>query len=133
VSRHEFDQLVEDGAFLEWADVYGHRYGTLSGPIAEALDQGMSAILEIDMQGATTVRDAGFGAVLIFLRPPSLEELTRRLRSRGTEDEATMARRLAKAKDELEQASWFDHVVVNDDVDRAAREVASIIDSVPTT
>jgi guanylate kinase len=130
VSRHQFDQLVEEDAFLEWADVYGHSYGTLAGPIADALDQGRSVILEVDMQGAASVREAGLPVVLVFLQPPSFDELARRLRSRGTEDEATLAARLANAEREMEQSEWFDHVVVNDDVERAAQEVAAIIDGV---
>jgi guanylate kinase len=130
VSRHRFDQLVEEDAFLEWADVYGHAYGTLAGPIADALDQGRSVILEVDMQGAASVREAGLPVVLVFLQPPSFDELARRLRSRGTEDEITLAARLAKAEREMEQSEWFDHVVVNDDVERAAQEVAAIIDGV---
>ena len=129
VSPETFRRLIDEGAFLEWAEVFGHRYGTLMAPIADALEAGRDALLEIDVQGAATVRDRMPGAILIFLRPPSEEELLRRLRSRHTEDEAELARRLASARHEMEQAGWFHHVVVNDDVERAAAEVAAIIDS----
>jgi len=127
-----FAQLVEDGAFLEWAEVYGHRYGTLAGPIADALANGRSVLLEIDMQGAAAVRDRVPDAVLIFLDPPSLEELERRLRARGTEADPAIERRLARARTEMEQSSWFDHMVVNDEVERAAHQVAAILDATPT-
>ncbi len=127
VSNHLFDQLIEDGAFLEWANVYGHRSGTLLGPIADAVESGRTIVLEIDVQGAAQVRERVPGATLIFLTPPSEEELARRLRDRGTETDADLRHRLDAADDEMRMALWFDHVAVNDDVDRAAREVAAII------
>jgi len=126
-----FASLVEDGAFLEWAEVYGHRYGTLAGPIADALGRGRSMVLEIDMQGAAAVRERVPDAVLVFLSPPSLEELERRLRARGTESDAALERRLGRARAEMDQSAWFDHVVLNDEVGRAAAEVASIIEDTP--
>ncbi len=129
VSAAEFDRLIDEGAFLEWAEVFGHRYGTLAAPIDRALGEGSDALLEIDVQGAATVRARRPDAILVFLRPPSMEELARRLRARHTEDAADLARRLASADDELQQAGWFDHVVLNDDVDRAAREIAAIIEN----
>jgi guanylate kinase len=119
---------VEEGAFLEWAEVFGHRYGTLMAPIAEALEAGGDVILEIDVQGAAAVRRQLPDAVLIFLVPPSWEELERRLRVRRTESDEELARRLHAAREEMEQAAWFDHPVVNDEVERAAAEVAAIID-----
>ena len=88
-------------------------------------------VLEIDVQGAATVRQRMPEAVLVFLAPPSKEELARRLRARHTEGEEDLARRLAAAQGEMDEAGWFDHVVVNDDVDRAATEVAAIIDDNP--
>ncbi len=127
VSPDTFRRLVEEGAFLEHADVFGHRYGTLAGPIWEELEHGRDVVLEIDVQGAAQVRERFPDAVLIFLRPPSEHELARRLRTRATEDEASIARRLEEARRELRQTDWFDHVVVNDQVERAAREVAGII------
>jgi guanylate kinase len=132
VSPATFRELIDDGAFLEWAEVFGHRYGTLIAPIADALADGHDVLLEIDVQGARSVRDRFPDAVLIFIVPPSasnfLQQLEERLRKRGSESEREIARRLAAARDEMEEASWFDHVVVNDDVERAATEVAAIID-----
>jgi guanylate kinase len=127
VSDEEFDRMVREGELLEWAEIFGHRSGTPAEPIRRALDEGRDALLEIDVQGARQVREAMPGALLIFLEPPSLAELERRLRSRGTEDEERLARRLATAAVELEARPWFDHVVVNDDVEEAAERVAAII------
>lgn len=127
VSDPEFDRLVDEGELLEWAEIFGHRSGTPAEPIRRALDEGRDALLEIDVQGARQVRDRVPEAVLIFLDPPSMDELERRLRTRGTEDEELLARRLAKASWEQGERSWFDHVVVNDDLDRASSQVAAII------
>jgi guanylate kinase len=123
-----FDAMVERGDLLEWAEIFGHRSGTPAGPIERLLEDGRDVVLEIDVQGAEWVRRRRPDAVLIFLEPPSLEELERRLRARGTEDEEKLARRLAKAGHEMGQQGWFDHVVVNDDVERASQQVAAIID-----
>jgi guanylate kinase len=128
LSPPEFARLVEEGAFLEWAEVFGHRYGTLMAPITEALKGGRDVILEIDVQGAAAVRRQVPDAVLVFLVPPSWEELERRLRLRRTESDQELARRLSGAREEMEQAARFDHLVVNDEVERAAAEVAAIID-----
>jgi guanylate kinase len=127
VTAAEFQRLIDEDAFLEWADIYGHRSGTLWAPVREMLEAGRDVVLEIDIQGAATVRRKVPGAVLLFLQPPSREELERRLRARHTDSEAAIGRRLAAVDGELAAASWFDHVVVNDHVDRAAAEVAAII------
>jgi guanylate kinase len=131
VSAAAFQRLIDEGAFLEWAEIYGHRSGPLWAPVRELLEAGRDVVLEIDVQGALTVRARMRDAVLFFLRPPSREELERRLRSRHTESDAAIDRRLAAAAEELAAASGFDHVVVNDHVDRAAAEVAAIIDGDP--
>ncbi len=124
-----FDAMIAEGEFLEWAEVYpGRRYGTPRAPVEAARAAGRDVILEIDVQGAAQVRAHAPDAVLILLSPPSLDALAERLRTRGTEDVAEMAERLATAERELEQASWFDHVVVNEDIDRATTEVAAIIE-----
>ena len=127
VTDAEFDAMIERGDLLEWAEIFGHRSGTPTAPIEQLLDEGRDVVLEIDVQGAEWVRRRRSDAVLIFLEPPSLGELERRLRSRGTEDEEKLARRLAKAGHEIGQKDRFDHVVVNDDVERASQQVAAII------
>lgn len=133
VSEEAFERLAVADALLEWAEVVGYRYGTPAAAVEEARATGRDAILEIDVQGAAQVRRRVSGAVLVFLEPPSWEELERRLRGRGTEDEATIARRLATAREELLERDRFDHVVVNDDLERAADEVAAIIQASRTT
>jgi guanylate kinase len=127
VSDAEFDRMIAEGELLEWAEIFGHRSGTPATSVREVLATGRDALLEVDVQGARQVREAVTDAVLIYLSPPSLQELERRLRSRGTEDEERMSRRLAKAEWELEQRSWFDHAVVNEDVEAASSQVAAII------
>jgi guanylate kinase len=129
VDDARFDRMIEHDELLEWAEVYrGRRYGTPRSFVARALAEGRDVILEIDVQGAALVRAQAPDAVLILLVPPSMEALEARLRGRATEDEASIAERLAAAAEELEQGEWFDHVVVNDDVSRAATEVAAIIE-----
>jgi guanylate kinase len=130
VSDAAFDALVAADDLLEWADIFGHhRSGTPAGPVEAARAAGHDVILEIDVQGARQVHDRVPDAVLIFLAPPSLEELERRLRARGTEDEAQLERRLATARDELARTPEFDHVVVNDEVNAAAERIARILEA----
>jgi guanylate kinase len=127
VTADEFERLVKQDGLLEWAELFGERYGTPRAWVEGALAEGSDVVLEIDVQGARSIREAAPEAVLIFLMPPSLEELERRLRARGTEEEESLDERLAQARWELEQRSWFDHVVVNDDVESASSQVAAII------
>jgi guanylate kinase len=132
VSEDEFARLARTGGLLEWAEVFGHRYGTPRRAVEQALGSGHDVLLEIDVQGAHQVREQMPSAVLILLEPPSMEELERRLRSRATEDPEDLARRLEKVTWELGQRSWFDHVVVNDDADRATDEVVAILQGLPS-
>lgn len=127
VDEAEFDRLVAEGELLEWARVHNaHRYGTPKGPVEEALRAGRSVLLEIDLQGARQVRAAAPNANLVFLLPPSWDELIARLLRRGTEDAEERNRRLRTARAELAAQDEFDHRVVNDDVARAAAEVAAL-------
>jgi len=128
VDDDEFDAMIERGDFLEWATVHNlSRYGTPRPPVEATLAAGSSVLLEIDLQGARQVREAMPDAVLVFLLPPSWEELVRRLVGRGTESAAEQAQRLATAKVELEAQGEFDVHIVNDDVPRAAREVVDLL------
>ncbi len=122
-----FTKLVVSGGFLEWADIFGHRYGTPREPVERALGQGRDVIVEIDVQGARQARASRPDAYMVFIKPPSLAELERRLRTRGTETEEQIRRRLAKASDELAAEPEFDVSVVNDDLETAAREVIDIV------
>jgi len=127
VSDAHFDDLVAADALLEHATYAGHRYGTPREPVAERLRSGLPALLEIELQGARLVRAAMPDALLVFLAPPSGEELVRRLIGRGTEDLATVSARLAVAEQEMAAEAEFDVVVVNDDVERAAARVVSLM------
>ncbi|KDA05664.1 guanylate kinase [Microbacterium sp. CH12i] len=127
VDDAEFDRLIADGELLEYAVVHNQsRYGTPRAPIDKALAAGKTVLLEIDLQGARQVRAAEPSATLIFLLPPSWDELVQRLVGRGTEDEAERSRRLRTAKVELAAQSEFDHLIVNEDVAAAAREVVEL-------
>jgi len=129
IDNEGFDRLIADGELLEWAEIFGHRSGTPARPIRDVRREGRDALLEIDVQGAGIVRRQVPDAVLILLVPPSMAELERRLRTRATEDEDKLARRLARAEEEIAQAERFDHVIVNDDVERASSQVAAIIEA----
>jgi len=122
-----FDRMVAGGALLEWAEYAGHRYGTPRGPLVEAVGRGRTVLLEIEVQGALQIRSRMPEALQIFLVPPAFDELERRLRDRGTEDEATIQARLEVARSEMAAQDAFDHIVVNDDLDRATAEVARLI------
>ena len=128
VERRTFDEMVDGGGFLEWADIFGERYGTPREPVARALAEGRDVLVEIDVQGARQVKAAEPEAFMVFITPPSLEELERRLRTRGSETDQQIRRRLAKASDELAAEPEFDVTVVNDDLETAAREVVEIVD-----
>lgn len=132
VSDSAFDALVASDALLEWAEIVGHRSGTPAEPVREAIEAGRDVLLEIDVQGAGWVRRRMPEAVLIFLAPPSLAELERRLRTRGTETEEALLARIATAQVELAQRDAFDHVVVNDELDRATAEVLAILRGSPS-
>lgn len=122
-----FARTVVEGGFLEWAEFAGNRYGTPRRPVEERLSRGQSVLLEIELQGARQVRRAMPEALMVFLQPPSWDVLEQRLRGRGTEDEAAIARRLERARLELAAAEEFDEVVVNDDVGRAARRLLDFL------
>lgn len=124
----EFARRVENGEFLEWANVHGHRYGTLRAEAERLMAEGSSVVLEIDVQGGLNVRKVYPDVVLVFIEPPSIEELERRLRGRGTEDESSIELRLANANHEMELASLYDVRIVNDDLERATDELVSTID-----
>lgn len=127
VSRDEFQNLVEKGAFLEHADVFGNYYGTSREAVQSLLEQGCNVILEIDWQGAQQVRQAMPGCRSIFILPPSGPELERRLRGRGTDSDEVIARRLAESRSDISHWTEFDYVIVNDRLDAALEELAQVI------
>lgn len=127
VDPDTFQALIDTGGFLEWASMYGHRSGTPREPLERELATGHDVVLEINVDGARQVRVRTEDAYLVFIKPPSLAELERRLRSRGTETEAQIRRRLGNAATEMGAEGEFDLTVVNDDLDHAAAEVARAV------
>ena len=127
VTHERFDELIAEDGFLEYAEYVGNKYGTPKEPVFRMLDEGLDVILEIEVKGFLQVKEACPDCVTIFIAPPSFEVLQERLRGRGTESEEVIEQRLKTAEQELQSHNLFDHVVVNDDLDRAVEEVLSII------
>ncbi len=126
VTEDKFSQMIKDNEFLEWADFAGSKYGTPKKAVAEALQDGKNVILEIELNGARQVRKNSKNAILIFIEPPSWEELTARLINRGTESEQSTQARLDRAKEELSAAVEFDYVVINHQVEQSVAELVSL-------
>lgn len=127
LTRTEFRRRVAAGDFFEHAEVHGNMYGTLRKPVQEALATGLVSLLEIDVQGANQLRALGEPGLYLFIAPPDFEELRRRLVARNTEKPEVLERRLHKAEDEWRERVKYDHVVVNDDLERAVSEVRRLI------
>jgi len=127
VDDAEFVRMREAGEFLEHASVFGNSYGTSRRQVEALLDAGHDVLLEIDWQGARQVRANLPGSVTVFVVPPSLEELERRLRGRATDTDAVIARRLGEAMDDIGHWAEFDHVIINDDLDAAVRALEGVL------
>jgi guanylate kinase len=128
LSRSAFDAAVAAGEFLEWVEYSGNLYGTLRSEVEDKLAAGNDVLLEIELVGARAVRQALPQATAVFIAPPSMAELSQRLRGRGTESNEVIARRLHIAETEVAAAGEFDEVVINDDAEQAAARVAAIIE-----
>ena len=126
-SRAEFQQRVAGGEFLEWAQVYDEFYGTHHSELDRAAKDGIDLVLDIDIQGARSVRRLVADAVLVLILPPSWDALEKRLRGRGSEDETAIARRLAKAREQLLDWKLYNYVVINEDLDQAFRGLESVV------
>jgi guanylate kinase len=133
VSRAEFQRLIDGGQLLEWAEFAGNLYGTPRAQVDGWLAEGRPVLLKIDLQGARQVRSAMPRAQLVFLAPPSIEELKRRLVGRGTDDDETIRRRLLHADEEMAAEKEFDRTVVNDFRERAADELVGLLGSLDLT
>jgi guanylate kinase len=127
VDDKTFMAMLERGEFLESAEVHGYRYGTSQAVIREALARGQDMVLEIDWQGAQQVRKLHPDCVGVFILPPSVAELERRMRARGQDADAVIKRRLASAEDEMSHAPEFDYVIINKDFDEARRDLQAIV------
>ena len=129
VDFERFREMVENDELLEHAEYVANRYGTPRAYVEQRLNEGMNVILDIEVQGARQVRKKMPEAVLIFIAPPSLEELERRLRGRGTDTEAAIEGRLIRARQEFQEADFYDYLIVNDDVEKAAAKLNAIIEA----
>ncbi len=129
VDDAQFDALVEEGALAEWAVVHGHRYGTRRSVIDDLVADGRDVVMDLDVQGGESMRKEYPQSLLIFILPPSTEELEARLRGRATDHDDVIATRLRNAKEELDCAPRYDRCVVNHDLERAVAEVLRVIES----
>ena len=127
LSETDFHAMIEADEFVEWAEVHGHLYGTSRQALQSALDEGRFLILDVDVEGAMQMRERVPDVVLVFVLPPSADALVARLSERGTEGEDTVARRIENARGELEQASRFDYIVVNEDLGQAIDDIRCIV------
>jgi len=128
VSVDRFKEMAAAGEFLEWAHVFNHRYGTPRAPVMSMLESGRDVLFDIDWQGAQQLYQQEGDVVRVFILPPSIEELERRLRSRGTDDDAVIRDRMQRAASEISHWDGYDYVLINDDVDQCFDEVRKILD-----
>ena len=127
ISKERFKEMIENNEFLEYAEYVGEFYGTPVKPIKENINSGKTVILDIEVQGALQVMEKDIKAIAIFLIPPDMEELEKRLRGRGTDSDEKVTSRLERAKQELQEKHHYDHVVINDNSTHAAKEILSLI------
>jgi guanylate kinase len=127
VSEEDFGSMIEKGAFAEWAEIYSFRYGTSKEFLLEQIEKGVDVVLSIDVQGVMKLESTPFQPVRIFLLPPSIDELLRRLIGRGTETEKAIDLRIERAKEEMRQWNEYDYVIVNDHLEKALKEMESIV------
>ncbi len=129
VSRERFRELIDENFFVEWAEVYGNLYGTPWSELERAREEGVDLLLEIDVQGGKNVKSVFPDSVLIFIVPPSLEELRKRLEARGRDSDEEIERRIRLAKSEMEFMNFYDYIVENDKIENAIQKVKCIIDA----
>lgn len=127
VSNEEFIRMVDQDAFAEWALVHGNMYGTALSTIEEARKKGVDLVLDIDCQGASRLKEQFDGGIYIFVLPPSMGELRRRLESRSSDNQEVIERRILRAADEIKEARWYDYIIINDDFEVACRELSAIV------
>jgi guanylate kinase len=128
LSKEDFRNQIEAGDFIEHAEVYGNMYGTLRRPMEQAIAEGKVYLVEIDVQGALQLKALDVPGIYVFVAPPSFEELRRRLVGRNTETPEALERRLQKAEDEYRERVKYDHVVVNDELERAVDQIRALAD-----
>ena len=129
VSDADFDRMIESGAFLEWAHVFGRRYGTLQSEVTRSIENGCDVLLDIDWQGTQQLKQVDPDIVRVFILPPSMEELERRLRSRGTDSDEVIRGRMERAAAEISHWAEYDYVLVNEDADACLEKVHAILEA----
>jgi len=127
VSREVFEQMVADDAFAEWAVVHGNMYGTALKTLEDARKNGIDMVLDIDCQGALKLKEQFDGGIYVFILPPSMAELRRRLESRSSDEQDVIERRIVRAADEIKESRWYDYIIINDNFEVASSELAAII------
>jgi len=127
VEKDTFRRMIEDGQFVEWAEVYGNLYGTSFSSLDEQTSQGLDILLDLDHQGAENIKNHYEDSVLIYVLPPSVGVLEDRLRGRGTDDEKVMKKRLDEAVNDMKNCVWYDYIIINDDLEKAKEEARSIV------
>ena len=127
VSRDTFSRMIEDVAFVEWAEVYNDFYGTSLSSLSSQLEQGFDVLMDLEGRGAKKIKERFQESILIFILPPSIKSLEKRLRERAAEDENDIDTRMKKAVEELKNCAWYDYIIINDDLNKAVRQGESII------
>ncbi len=127
VSNEEFTRMVDEDAFAEWALVHGNMYGTALSTLEEARKKGIDLVLDIDCQGALKLKEQFDGGIYIFILPPSISELRRRLESRSSDVQEVIERRIHRAADEIKESRWYDYIIFNDVFETACQELAAIV------
>lgn len=127
VSVERFKQMIAENGFAEWAEVHGNFYGTAIATLEQARVDGIDILLDIDCQGARILKDRGINGLFVFVLPPSMAELRRRLESRSSDAKEVIERRITRATEEIREARWYDYIVVNDRLDEAHEALASIV------
>lgn len=127
VSNEVFTRMVDEDAFAEWALVHGNMYGTALSTLEDSRKKGVDLVLDIDCQGALKLKEQFDGGMYIFILPPSIDELRRRLESRSSDSQEVIERRILRAADEIKESRWYDYIIINDNFDVACRELAAIV------
>jgi len=119
--------MIADGAFAEWAEVHGNYYGTAIATLEQAMQEGTDILLDIDCQGAKILKNRGMAGVFVFVLPPSMDELRRRLEARSSDDREVIERRIATAAMEIREARWYDYIIINDQLKDAEESLAAVV------
>ncbi|MDU0459197.1 MAG: guanylate kinase [Geobacteraceae bacterium] len=127
VSQEEFERMVDEDAFAEWALVHGNMYGTALKTLEEARKNGVNLVLDIDCQGALKLKEQFDGGIYVFILPPSMEELRRRLESRSSDAQDVIERRILRAAEEIKESRWYDYIIINDNFEVACSELSAIV------